>query len=685
MKLRQVKIKNFRCLVDIDVPITDTVILVGENNSGKTAFLDAIKIAIRSLTSRGNPFTEYDYCMMKTGDAPETCGGIEIELWFTEDSSGEWPDTLLQALTDITQLDPILDLNAIGVRVSSKYDIQQKLFENKIEFLNILGQPAGGKAQSFINNQRFSSYIRLFYLPSIRNPEDEFTQRSQFWGRIVHDLKISDAKRASIMRRLEKINHELLTEDPRLDNVVEKLDEVQKLMSSSSGHSTSIQALPMTPWDLMSKAELVIKPRGNQVDFPLSKHGQGVQSLAVIFLFQAFVDVLLKPTFEQETEAILEMEEPEAHLHPQATRSLAANLKQITSQKIISTHSPYFIQEVPLTDIRLFRRRGASTKVLYLKRYYSIPLPRTDDLIQFCQRRSPKYVYDETRQSILLSGKMDEQEKRALMMLFPHQDEIYANINKLNVESKLYISDAELAELETYIKRIRGEIFFARTWLFCEGQSEYIVLRYFSELLNCPLDRSGVAIVDFQNNGSIDVFIRCAISLDVPWFMVSDGDDAGNTYSEKARSYCSSSQEKKKRVLQLPQNCDFEKYLFKNGFCNDYLEIIGNEVKELAPRSNRWTLAEKTNNSGEKVSLVLQNGRGYEIQVQPQNQRASIVAPNDQNYQLFLEDLVVTKIQTHKPFYANLLVRHLITTRADSARVPHLFKVLIESSVKASL
>ena len=102
-------------------------------------------------------------------------------------------------------------------------------------------------------------------------------------------------------------------------------------------------------------------------------------------------------------------------------------------------------------------------------------------------------------------------------------------------------------------------------------------------------------------------------------------------------------------------------------------------------RSNRWTLAEKTNNSGEKVSLVLQNGRGYEIQVQPQNQRASIVAPNDQNYQLLLEDLVVTKIQTHKPFYANLLVRHLITTRADSARVPHIFKVLIESSVKASL
>jgi predicted ATPase len=38
------------------------------------------------------------------------------------------------------------------------------------------------------------------------------------------------------------------------------------------------------------------------------------------------IDVLLKPTFQPETEAILALEEPEAHLHPQATRALAANL-----------------------------------------------------------------------------------------------------------------------------------------------------------------------------------------------------------------------------------------------------------------------------------------------------------------------------------------------------------------------
>ncbi len=41
MKLREVKIKNFRNLVDIRIPIDDTTIFIGENNSGKTAFMGA--------------------------------------------------------------------------------------------------------------------------------------------------------------------------------------------------------------------------------------------------------------------------------------------------------------------------------------------------------------------------------------------------------------------------------------------------------------------------------------------------------------------------------------------------------------------------------------------------------------------------------------------------------------------
>ena len=93
MKLTEVTIRNFRCLVDVTIPIDDTTVLIGENNSGKTAFLDALRIALpRSIAGRATPFDEYDYHMCKTGDSPKTCAGIVIELWFREGEPGEWPD-----------------------------------------------------------------------------------------------------------------------------------------------------------------------------------------------------------------------------------------------------------------------------------------------------------------------------------------------------------------------------------------------------------------------------------------------------------------------------------------------------------------------------------------------------------------------------------------------------------------
>jgi len=72
MKLRQITVKNFRCLADVTLSVSDNTILVGENNSGKTAVLDALRIALpwRAASGRTSPFDEYDYHMSKAGDSP---------------------------------------------------------------------------------------------------------------------------------------------------------------------------------------------------------------------------------------------------------------------------------------------------------------------------------------------------------------------------------------------------------------------------------------------------------------------------------------------------------------------------------------------------------------------------------------------------------------------------------------
>lgn len=346
MKLRHVKIRNFRCLIDVDIPIDDLTILIGENNSGKTSFLEALRIALsRGLFGGKSVFEEFDYHMTKQTDAPETVDGIEIELTFREDNISEWSPELLQSLNEIIQTDVDQSLNLIILRVTSAYETQTRAMVTKAEFLDVNRQPIGGAGAKPNNKRVLSEYIKLFYLASLRNPENEFGARSQFWGQILKDLRVDPTQQKKLIKNLEKLNKDLLSADQRIEQVVKTLDNAQNVMDTHSQQNTSVQALPMTPWELLSRAEVVIQNGKGKVKLPIQNHGQGIQSLAVLFLFEAYIQIFLKPNFSPDTEAILALEEPEAHLHPQATRSLAKKINQIQGQKIVSTDCSVIFSE----------------------------------------------------------------------------------------------------------------------------------------------------------------------------------------------------------------------------------------------------------------------------------------------------------------------------------------------------
>lgn len=633
MKLREIKVKNFRSLVEVTIPIDDTTILVGENNSGKTALLETLKMSLpRSSMGRGRFFDEYDYYMSKIGDSPQTSEGIVIELWFKEDKSDEWANSMVQALNDIIQTDPIRDLDYIGLRLQSKYDPIEKDIISKWEFLNLEGKPLGGKGANSANLGKFFSFMRLFYLSALRDCEDEFSPRSQFWGALLRNLKISEDEKNNLSAELAKINKALLKADPRLEQVRSSLENIEKIMALGTGKKTSIQAMPLKPWELMSKSKVIIKGRGSEVDFPLLRHGQGMQSLAVLFLFQAYIDVLLKPTFQPETEAILALEEPEAHLHPQATRALAANLAAIKGQKIIATHSPYFVQEVPFTQIRMFRRNGPSSEILYIKRFFTSPMPNESALLEFCTNNTPKYEYHKNSSILQVNGKMEEKEYRKLLTIYPEQTKVHEQLKQLYKDSQSYLADSELADLDTYAKRIRGEVLFARAWLLCEGQSEYLLLRYFSELLEKPLDHLGITVIDFQNNGSPGAFVGLAQAFNVPWIMTCDNDTAGKEYIAQVKSRGLTDVEVKELVRSLPEEGqDLEMFLVKNGFLAEYLLILA-----------EW-----------EVTLSKKKG------------------------DVDFEKEVASKLKKKKTESATALIQTLRKAKADKTRVPSFFAKLI--------
>ena len=642
MKLREIKVKNFRNLVDISMPIGDTTILVGENNSGKTALMDALKIALPYyIPSRKSQFDEYDYHMSMPDHRPQTSEGIIIELWFREDTPDEWPDALIQDLNEIVQTDGVQELNSIGLRLSSKYDQILKDFNFKWEFLTLDGQSLGGRSANPYNLTKFLSYIRLFYLSSLRDSKDEFSPRSQYWGKILRDLKISDEQKAQLGEELEKLNKSLLGADSRFEQLRKSLGKVQKIMALGSGKNTTIHALPLRPWELMSKSEVAIMADGSNIEFPLSSYGQGTQSLSVLFLFQSYIDLLLKPTFKQETEAILTLEEPEAHLHPQATRAVAANLSEIKSQKIISSHSPYFIQEIPFTNIRVFRRYGPLSKVFYIKRQFSANIPKKPELLKFCNGNSSAFEYNEKTATLIVKKRIEKQELLNLQNLYIGQEEVKAKLKKLYDESQLYLSDEELRKLDTFAKRIRGEVLFARAWLLCEGQTENLLVKYFAELMNKSLDQYGVTVIDYQNNGSPGIFVALSRTYDIPWIMLADSDKQGKNHIKQVGDRGLTDEEMHDLVRELPvENASLEMYLCKNGFAQEYKEILQDEGISL------------TNKFGDA---------GFEKEI-------------------------VEKICHNKLTYMHTLIDKLKTKSADKSRIPKFFeKAIVDIITKGNV
>jgi putative ATP-dependent endonuclease of OLD family len=90
--------------------------------------------------------------------------------------------------------------------------------------------------------------------------------------------------------------------------------------------------------------------------------------------------------------------------------------------------------------------------------------------------------------------------------------------------------DGELRALETFARRIRGEIFFARRWMIVEGQSEYLIVHALGRALGYDLDEHGISVIDAVNNGHPATFAALARALGIPWLAVLDGDQAGQTY-----------------------------------------------------------------------------------------------------------------------------------------------------------
>jgi putative ATP-dependent endonuclease of the OLD family len=536
MRITRLHIQNFRSIKSLELELSETSVLIGQNNAGKTAILDAIRIALtRRWGQRGTGFTEYDVHLADETSDPKAPPGVSIEIRVEEKSAGEWSDALQQDLDQIVQTDPVSGKTFIILRASCAWDETSGSFEPAWEFLNA-GRAAltAGSARR-INLERFWQYLPVFYLGALRDADDEFSSRSQFWGRLLKAMVIPPALETRVQRVLDLLNKKLLRADPRLQQIADTLSSATKVAARDRDGGVDLRLVPLKSWDLLSQAEIIARNETTWPWLPLQRHGQGMQSLSVIFLFQAFVEHLLAELYEADSSPVLALEEPETHLHPQASRTLWARVQDLPGQKIITTHSPYFVQHVPFRDIRLVRLTENGTEVRWLPSSFSALIPHVTAIDPIVAGSAGTIGYDRAAGQLTIHGKLEQQPFRDLLTCFgthAQRAAVHASLRDVHDRSQLFISDDELQSLETFARRIRGEIFFANRWFIVEGQAEYTILHALAHELGYDLDEHGVAVIDAQNNGNPQIFAALARAFSIPWLAVFDGDAAGRGYCQ---------------------------------------------------------------------------------------------------------------------------------------------------------
>lgn len=537
MRITRIEIENFRSIRHLGVDLGETTVFVGPNNAGKTAVLDALRIALtRRWGQRGTGFSEYDIHLADDTTDPKSSSGVRIELRVEELVPGEWDDSLVADVGEIVQLDVATDRRSIALRTRYVWNGETGTFEPSWEFLDASRQPLAGSSARRTNLERFWRYLPVFYLGALRDVSDEFSPRtSQFWSRLLRSLEIPADLESDALRVLEELNRRLLEADPRLGQIAATLTGAAKIAARDRDGSLDLRMVPLKTWDLLSRAEIILRNEPALPWLPLRRQGQGIQSLSVIFLFRAFVDQMLGELYGPGSEPVLALEEPETHLHPQAVRALWRDIEQLPGQKFIVTHSPYFLQQVPFRDVRLVQLTADGTKVRSLRSQYSASVPPLAGLCEEAERSADLLSYDRLSQTLTVKGSLDKATYHRLLACCAGHDrrsELESRLRDLRDRSSLYISDAELHSLETYAKRMRGEIFFASRWLIVEGQADFLIAHAVAHGLDFDLDQRGVAVIDAQNNGNPVTFAALARALGIPWSAVFDGDDGGQGFRQ---------------------------------------------------------------------------------------------------------------------------------------------------------
>ncbi|MEE2032968.1 ATP-binding protein [Rhodococcus chondri] len=381
MRLRKVKIRNFRCYTDeIEVDFDSLTSIIGKNDAGKSTILealaiffdqqkpdadDAAKAGVKSDMSITCEFDQLpDRLVLDATSASSLsqewllneAGRLEIRRTYNGDAKNPSCKVFLRAVhptatgvadllalknADLKRRARELDADLAGVdqkvNAELRAAIRERVGELEVQACDIEVDTQPGAKELFA---RIKEAMPAFFLFRADRASTDQDSEAQDPMKVAVRLAIEEQKMA-----LDKIAMAVNQQ------VAELIDQtLLKIKALSPELASELNPEISDPkWDSVFKISLT-----GDSTIPLNKRGSGVRRMVLLGFLQAQAES--RRALNPDTGIIYAIEEPETSQHPDMQRSLLHAIEEIAEQDgyqvILTTHNPMLGRLLPTDTLR---------------------------------------------------------------------------------------------------------------------------------------------------------------------------------------------------------------------------------------------------------------------------------------------------------------------------------------------
>jgi len=329
MKIKRIKIENFRSIKNTEFNTSDFNIAVGQNNCGKTNFFEAIQFFYNGL-SRGQNITELKHKRISENE-------ILVELEFSGAQQGA---NNMQNQTNKTKILNALGENDTVTIFRSSTDLKKRKF-----IVNGTEVNPGTGFDKALNDflPKFEYITTKQYYDAVAKYSKTTPMGIMLSGvlsAILQENVQYQEFQAKFRELFEDDNSEIKTE---FDNVGNR---VQIYLEKQFPDCTKVKFEVTAPIfdDLLKNFETTID---DGVETSAEEKGDGMQRALMLAIIQAYAD-FRKSNDDIGKSFLFFIDEAELHLHPTAQRKLKNVLHTLSNnndQVFINTHSSVFVAD----------------------------------------------------------------------------------------------------------------------------------------------------------------------------------------------------------------------------------------------------------------------------------------------------------------------------------------------------